>query len=83
MSNQIKAWQTTGLCNADVDAELDKSDDEPSLGAPEPNPIDSQEHWERGGSDDREGDPAESGTGDYDGLLEQDGTQDWQQGGLA
>ena len=32
---------------------------------------------------DLEGDPAEAGIADYDGLLEQLGTRDWQQGGMA
>lgn len=32
---------------------------------------------------DLEGDPAEAGIADYDGLLDQLGTRDWQQGGMA
>jgi hypothetical protein len=32
---------------------------------------------------DREQDLSESGIGDLDGLLEQVGTQDWQQGGMG
>jgi hypothetical protein len=54
---------------------------EPSLGA-----LDGRDNqlfsW-MGDTADREADPAESGIADLDGLLEQIGTQDWQQGGLA
>ncbi len=61
------------------------SDDEPSLGSldchsPE---IQSQERWSAGGRRDLEQDDAESGIGDQDGLLEQIGTQDWQNGGMV
>jgi hypothetical protein len=57
MSDQVKAWQTTALCTADIDAELDRCDAEPALAAPELHAADSQEHWARGAGDDREGDP--------------------------
>ncbi|WP_050625935.1 hypothetical protein [Bradyrhizobium viridifuturi] len=60
-----------------VDAEHDTADIEPSLGSLDQN--DSQERWAAGGRRDVEGDPAETGIGDYDGLLEQAVTQDWQQ----
>ncbi|MGY3531461.1 hypothetical protein [Bradyrhizobium sp. USDA 4452] len=54
-------------------------DDEPDLGS-----LDraSQTHWAAGGTDDLEEDN-DSGIGDMDGLLEQVGTQDWQQGAMA
>jgi hypothetical protein len=54
MSNQIKAWQTTTI-NADIDCELDRCDDEPSLASVD----DNQTKWTAGGTDDREGDDAE------------------------
>jgi hypothetical protein len=63
------------------DLELDPSDDEPSLGSLDHNH--SQERWAVGGLRDLERDCAESGIGDQDGLLEQIGTQDWQQGAMA
>ena len=40
----------------------------------------SQDKWASGDRRDREQDPAESGIGDRDGLLEQVGAQDWQAG---
>ena len=55
-------------------------DDEPDLGS-----LDchhSQVRWAAGGTDDLEQDN-DSGIGDLDGLLEQVGTQDWQEGALA
>jgi hypothetical protein len=42
-----------------------------------------QASWAAGSRADLEQDPAESGIADHDGLLEQVGTQDWQQGALA
>lgn len=65
----------------DCDREDCFEDDEPYLGS-----IDgrlSQERWSSGGTDDLEQDLAESGIADLDGLLEQAGTQDWQQGAMA
>lgn len=56
-------------------------DEEPSLGSLDHNHT--QERWAAGGRRDLEEDHAESGIGDLDGLLEQVGTQDWQQGGMA
>lgn len=56
-------------------------DDEPALGSLDHNHT--QERWAAGGRRDLEQDHAESGIGDRDGLLEQVGTQDWQQGALA
>ncbi|MEH2561630.1 hypothetical protein [Bradyrhizobium sp. AZCC 2289] len=50
-----------------------------SLGDHHPN----QERWAAGSRRDLEQDDAESGIADYDGLLEQVGTQDWQQGAMA
>jgi len=66
---------------ASDDAEQDDCDSEPSHGSLDHNH--SQERWAAGGRRDLEHDGAESGIGDYDGLLEQVGTQDWQQGGMA
>jgi hypothetical protein len=56
-------------------------DDEPSLGSLDHHH--SQERWAAGNRRDLELDHAESGIGDRDGLLEQIGTQDWQQGAMA
>lgn len=56
-------------------------DDEPSLGSLDHHQ--SQERWAAGGRRDLEQDHAESGIADHDGLLEQLGTQDWQQGAMA
>ncbi|OKO67374.1 hypothetical protein AC628_39400 [Bradyrhizobium sp. NAS96.2] len=78
----------------DGDLELDRSDDEPSLGAVEwhpyclgwpdgSKPTGDQTHWTAGGRRDLEQDPAEPGIGDHDDLLEQAGTQAWQQGGMG
>ena len=53
---------------------------EPSLGSVGDSHFD-QTNWAAGGRRDLELDGAESGIGDYDGLMEQVGTQDWQQGG--
>jgi hypothetical protein len=44
---------------------------------------DDQTAWAAGGRRDLKVDGAESGIGDLDGLLEQVGTQDWQQGEMA
>ncbi|UQD96127.1 hypothetical protein [Bradyrhizobium japonicum] len=63
------------------DLELDASDLEPSLGSLDHNH--GQERWAAGSRQDLELDGAESGIGDLDGLLEQVGTQDWQQGAMA
>lgn len=51
---------------------------EPSLGSLDAK--DDQTAWAAGGRNDLERDAAESGIGDYDGLMEQVGTQDWQHG---
>jgi hypothetical protein len=67
-----------GACD---DAEHDDSDLEPSLGSLDSNH--SQERWAGGDRRDLEQDPTESGIADLDGLLEQVGTQDWQQGAMA
>ncbi|UQD69566.1 hypothetical protein JEY40_26560 [Bradyrhizobium japonicum] len=63
------------------DEGADRSGDEPSLGSLDHNH--SQERWAAGGRRDLELDGAESGIGDLDGLLEQVGSQDWQQGAMA
>jgi hypothetical protein len=54
LSNQLHAWKDRGW--GDVDAELDRCDDEPALAAPEQLPEHSQERWANGVRDDREGD---------------------------
>ena len=59
------------------DEGADRSDYEPSLGSVDHNHT--QERWAAGSRRDLELDGAESGIGDLDGLLEQVGTQDWQQ----
>jgi hypothetical protein len=56
MSDQVKAWQTRTSFEAvpEVDAELDRCDDEPALGSS--NTHLNQTRWTEGNSDDREGD---------------------------
>jgi hypothetical protein len=66
------------------DDELDGAgevDGEPSLGSANPHPVSigvDQTLWAAGAADDREQDAAESGIADFEGLLEQVGSQDWQ-----
>jgi hypothetical protein len=55
---------------------------EPSLGSVGDMHLD-QTRWAAGDRRDLEQDPAESGIGDDDGLAEQVGSQDWQQGAMA
>lgn len=55
---------------------------EPSLGSLGEHHPD-QRRWAVGDRRDLERDDAESGIGDLDGLLEQLGSQDWQQGAMA
>jgi hypothetical protein len=57
--------------------------DEPSLGSVTNYAHSDQEQWAAGGRRDLELDGAESGIGDFDGLHEQVGTQDWQQGSMG
>jgi hypothetical protein len=60
------------------DAELDRADDEPSLGSCDPSMGGGdQTRWGAGDRGDLEKDPTESGIGDHDGLLEQIGYRDW------
>lgn len=59
----------------------DGGDNEPALGSLDHHH--SQERWAVGDRRDLELDPAQSGIGDLDGLLEQIGTQDWQRGGMT
>jgi uncharacterized protein YjcR len=74
MVNQVHAWKPRdGWHNACVDAELDRADWEPSLGAGETRHGQSQEGWARGGRDDREDDPAELGIADLDGMADRCG----------
>ncbi|MEH2561654.1 hypothetical protein [Bradyrhizobium sp. AZCC 2289] len=63
----------------------DGADDEPSLGSHELRPAGAVSYLQSAsfGEIDVEADPAESGIADLDGLLEQVGTQDWQQGAMA
>jgi hypothetical protein len=65
----------------DDDPAEDDGTAEPSLGSLDHHH--SQERWGAGDRRDHEQDPAESGIGDHDGLHEQVGTQDWQQGAMA
>ena len=82
MTDQSKAWQQRSTWPSPVvDAEQDTADDEPALGSLDQH--DNQERWAASNRRDVEQDHAESGIGDWDGLLEQVGTQDWQQGALA
>jgi hypothetical protein len=64
------------------DNEQDNCDNEPSLGSVGDMHLD-QRQWTAGDRRDLELDAAESGIGDYDGLMEQVGTRDWQQEGRA
>jgi hypothetical protein len=73
----------------DDDAEFEEDDPaehdgtlEPSLGSIGEQHID-QTRWAVGSRSDLELDPAESGIGDAEGMHEQVGTQDWQQGAMA
>ncbi|MGF6433565.1 hypothetical protein [Bradyrhizobium elkanii] len=72
----------------DDDAELEEGDPAEEDGTAEPSLGSlachhSQQVWAAGDRRDSEQDLAESGIADLDGLLEQVGTQDWQQGALA
>jgi hypothetical protein len=83
MMDQSKAWRlhSSPWAFPAVDGEQDDADAEPSLGSLDHNH--SQERWAAGDRRDLERDPAESGIGDHDGLLEQIGTEDWQHGAMA
>lgn len=82
MANQEKSWRTQSLwAFPAVDGEHDTADAEPSLGSLDGR--DDQTAWAAGDRADFEQDPAESGIGDYDGLGEQVGSQDWQQGSMG
>lgn len=67
------------------DDELDGAgevDCEPSLGSANPHEVSigvDQTLWAIGAADDREQDHAETGIADFEGLLEQVGSQDWTQ----
>lgn len=61
----------------DLEDDVEK---EPSLGSIEK--VD-QSRWAQSSRSDSELDHAESGIADLDGLLEQMGSQDWQQGAMA
>ncbi len=67
-------------CELPGDDEYSGDEHEPSLGAV--HSLDQFHAW-KGRTDDLELDHAESGIGDCDGLLEQVGTQDWQQGAMG
>ncbi len=83
LTDQEKSWRQGGLWEVpEIDAELDTSDDEPSLGSLDPDHQPNQELWAVGDRRDLEQDDAESGIGDYDGLLEQVGSQGWQHEGM-
>jgi hypothetical protein len=59
----------------EVDGEESGDENEPSLGSLDH--YHSQEAWAGGGRTDLEADPSESGVADFEGLLEQVGSQDW------
>ncbi|MDF0581273.1 hypothetical protein [Bradyrhizobium yuanmingense] len=63
------------------DFEQEQETGEPALGSCDQQ-VD-QTRWSDGGADDCELDPADSGIGDQDGLLEQIGSQDWTQAVMA
>ncbi|MCC8949036.1 hypothetical protein H8A97_29030 [Bradyrhizobium sp. Arg62] len=79
MNQELSNRQRLGEETAEVDAEQDQADSEPSLGSLE---WASQTHWAAGDARDLE-EGFETGLGGMEGLLEQIGTQDWQQGGMA
>jgi hypothetical protein len=81
VTNQEKSWRA--MSAADLDAELDTSDDESALGSLDHDHHPNQEQWAACGRRDLEQDDTESGIGDIDGLLEQVGTHDWQRGGMV
>jgi hypothetical protein len=75
--DQGDAWRAPTALGIDLEFDGEtapSADSEPSLGSPEHS---RQIHWAQGGRDDREDDderewdPAESGVGDVDGLIEQ------------
>jgi hypothetical protein len=83
MTDQDKAWRQYSLwAFPAVDAEQDDADAEPSLGSMGEQHL-NQEVWAKGDRRDLEVDDGDSGIGDRDGLLEQVGTQDWQQGSMG
>jgi hypothetical protein len=72
LTNQEHSWrQREGSSALYLDAEVDRADWEPSLGAGETRLGQSQKYWAVGGRDDREDDPAELGIADDGGLAEQ------------
>lgn len=90
---QAKALGDLARLRKEVSAEIERllafldctepdPDLEPSLGSLGEHHPD-QTRWAAGGQRDLEQDPAESGIGDLDGLLEQVGSQDWQQAVMA
>jgi hypothetical protein len=81
VTDQEKSWRAMGA--ADLDAEMDTSDDEPSLGSLDHDHHPNQEQWAAGDWRDLEKDDTESGIADYEGLLEQVGSQDWQGRGMV
>jgi hypothetical protein len=84
MTNQEKSYRETFYAvYSGPDAEQDDADAEPSLGSIGMHAHSDQENWAMGDRRDVEQDPAESGIGDFDGLAEQLGSQDWQQGGMV
>jgi hypothetical protein len=79
MIDQTKSTRITdGLGVADGEVECD---DEPSLGSPLGFGFNDQRAWSA--RSDCENDPADSGIGDREGLLEQVGTEDCHQGGMG
>lgn len=94
MINQERSnRQRLGEERVEVDAEQDLADHEPSLGSLErhpsslawgdgSDPTGDQTRWASGGTGDLE-DECVTGIADHDGLHEQAGTQDWQQGSMG
>lgn len=69
------------VTEVEEDFEREPETDEPALGSCDGQA--DQTLWSAGCADDCGIDPAESGIGDHDGLLEQVGSQDWQHGAMA
>jgi hypothetical protein len=74
--DQTNTWRTRDSGSGGQDLEFNNADREPSLGSL--GGVE-QTHWADGGSRDVEEDPAESGIGDWEVLMEQ--APSWRHGG--
>ncbi|KRR03706.1 hypothetical protein CQ12_37950 [Bradyrhizobium jicamae] len=75
---QRQCWRTLGAELSDRNRFYDRADDEW-----QPRQHDNPKQWAAGGRPDAEQDYAEFGVGDYDGLTEQVGPQDYHRAGLG